>query len=1007
MPWSRIIRLLCCGLLATSFARSGQEAHATVSVPEQLGLNDEYVCFDAETDSAVPALVRIDQLHLQGCTRDALRLTLRELKVEQALTNLTSEKLARATLSALGISDQIEEQPSENSYEQRTNLSTFSLPQLSETQDFIACSVNSEKPYFSDEFEPRNRFEELLRQAFIYELSNKTINADEFPLLLRLIDLLLARGERDLARPLLEYTLNIARCDGLTDVLPELYYRQGKIRRAKAHRLENSSSDFSGGPRDAYQKAIESFGQVAQLPGATQSLRKRAHIAHLRTQLHQLQYDSARKSDGDVVYNERDRFKTKLNNISFAIRRELEQQQSDLLDSQLNPNRLNIASSLKLIEDLACVRMLSQAYSDLNSQPSSDTIPLERRCRSPEGWGGESNLTHPVTMDEIENYLDPIVEKLDSLTQTSSASPFYQFIDLRLYAEASILKSEFLEWNGNDKKAKEWAIFSLEIIQIIGSKSLMDAKDLSLRPLWQLGRIEYRQGRTQDALHYYNAATSLLEQLRREIATLNSNLRYNFRDAVEPLYREYLAILLPKLSTDSASTSIICQRQQDNNDVPPANTSAEPAECYSFREAIETLQSIQLAELSNFLGEACQIVSDFSLSKLEPDDRVAVVMTIVLPDRVEILTTISISESQKEFHRFSILKNQKQSTQLLQKVTEKLNQAEQNTLEEEISTVYHTFFRSAIDIISQHNIDTIAFIPDGEFRNLPLGILYSKDESSYLIEKYQVAVVPSFNLLLDDESKTLNQRSDLFVLAAGMSNFQNVYDDSIETRLNNNTALTDTRLTRGSGLFNFDFLKYVLDEVDGIQDIFSGQSIVLKDTEKDEEFTSFRLKSEVESRLYNIVHIASHGVFSPISEETFIVAADGNIPLDVLGSLLNVNDPTRINDLDLVVLSACQTAEGNNRATLGMAGTSLRAGARSTIGSLWNVNDQSTSLLMQDFYYYLEQDDSKAEALRRAQVNAIRGRLGHDRGANLENYNSDMFKAPYYWSPFLLVGAWE
>ncbi|MBD0345964.1 MAG: CHAT domain-containing protein, partial [Coleofasciculus sp. Co-bin14] len=96
--------------------------------------------------------------------------------------------------------------------------------------------------------------------------------------------------------------------------------------------------------------------------------------------------------------------------------------------------------------------------------------------------------------------------------------------------------------------------------------------------------------------------------------------------------------------------------------------------------------------------------------------------------------------------------------------------------------------------------------------------------------------------------------------------------------------------------------------------------------------------------------------------------------------------------IELLVLSACQTAAGDNRATLGLAGVAVRSGARSTLATLWPVDDQSTSSFMVEFYQTLAQSQmTKAEVLRRSQLALLK---------------QPRFKHPYYWAPFVLVGNW-
>lgn len=101
----------------------------------------------------------------------------------------------------------------------------------------------------------------------------------------------------------------------------------------------------------------------------------------------------------------------------------------------------------------------------------------------------------------------------------------------------------------------------------------------------------------------------------------------------------------------------------------------------------------------------------------------------------------------------------------------------------------------------------------------------------------------------------------------------------------------------------------------------------------------------------------------------------------------------RQKSIELLVLSACETAQGDTRAALGLAGLAIRAGAKSTLATLWQVNDQSTVKFMERFYQELNvPGTSKAIAVHRAQ-----------------NYllNQSNYQAPFYWAPYVLVGNWK
>jgi CHAT domain-containing protein len=111
-----------------------------------------------------------------------------------------------------------------------------------------------------------------------------------------------------------------------------------------------------------------------------------------------------------------------------------------------------------------------------------------------------------------------------------------------------------------------------------------------------------------------------------------------------------------------------------------------------------------------------------------------------------------------------------------------------------------------------------------------------------------------------------------------------------------------------------------------------------------------------------------------------------------LDELLRSRNQSTANPVELLVLSACQTAKGDSRAALGLAGVAVRSGARSTLATLWAVRDQSTAGFMAEFYKQLSQPGvSRAEAVRQAQLALLKQR---------------QYAHPFYWAPFLLVGNW-
>ena len=180
-------------------------------------------------------------------------------------------------------------------------------------------------------------------------------------------------------------------------------------------------------------------------------------------------------------------------------------------------------------------------------------------------------------------------------------------------------------------------------------------------------------------------------------------------------------------------------------------------------------------------------------------------------------------------------------------------------------------------------------------------------------------------------------------------------------------------------------LAAVDNELAEIQRIEGGE-LLLNDA-----FTLDRVRTAVQQEVPGVVHLATHAVFTGNPDTSFILTYGGRVSFDDLSDVVGM---TRADGapLDLLVLSACETAVGNDRAGLGFTGSAIRAGARSALGSLWPISDAAAGELMVNFYRGLQSLDlSKAEALRQAQ-------------AGLRD--SERFAHPFYWAPFTLVNDW-
>lgn len=181
-------------------------------------------------------------------------------------------------------------------------------------------------------------------------------------------------------------------------------------------------------------------------------------------------------------------------------------------------------------------------------------------------------------------------------------------------------------------------------------------------------------------------------------------------------------------------------------------------------------------------------------------------------------------------------------------------------------------------------------------------------------------------------------------------------------------------------------LDYVPIELQRLRLLYPGQELFNKD------FLNATLEKDFGERHYSIVHIASHGQFEHDKTNTFVLTYDKVLDLDGLENLIRPSQ-FRTEPVELLTLSACQTAAGDDRAALGLAGVAVKAGARSALATLWFVNDQASTSLMSEFYSQLagDQSISKARALQLAQLKMLADRRYHH---------------PCYWAPYLLIGNW-
>ena len=368
----------------------------------------------------------------------------------------------------------------------------------------------------------------------------------------------------------------------------------------------------------------------------------------------------------------------------------------------------------------------------------------------------------------------------------------------------------------------------------------------------------------------------------------------------------------------------------------------------ALREARDTVEQLKSAELEDYLGDECAAVQ---LAKIAPVERVgknaAVIYIVPLPDRTEML--ISLASGIK---RFKLPIGGEQLATESRELRLNLERRATNAYLLQARQMYEWLIRPIKNELIANGVDTLVFVPDGALGTIPMAAL--QDGEHFLIEQFAVAVTPGLTLM---EPKTTS-RQNVRMLVGGVA----------------------------EGRQDFPPLPNVAAELQSVAAIFNAEKLL------DHDFVSSRLKESFARTQYQMVHFATHGQFEPDASKSFILTYDGKLTLDQLEELIRPGQ-FRGKPIELLTLSACQTAAGDDRAALGLAGVAIKAGARSALASLWFVHDESTAMLMREFYEQLRHDPgiSKAKALQRAQLKVLTdGRFGH----------------PCYWAPFLIIGNW-
>ena len=477
--------------------------------------------------------------------------------------------------------------------------------------------------------------------------------------------------------------------------------------------------------------------------------------------------------------------------------------------------------------------------------------------------------------------------------------------------------------------------------------------EIAYRWQWQLARLYRGSSTTLDQANIaYQQTLSSLADVRQNLLLVDPQIQFSFRDNVEPIYREFVELLLNPQPANSpvASASTVGLSKSTAAPIPTALT-PEPSQD-ALKLAVQTLDSLQLTELENFLG--CNLSQLISLSMPESDPNAVKLYPIILPQQLATIVDVpgqplrlrSVAVDQATIE--SAIASLRDNLVIPGKTPSVLVAAQQ---------LYSWLIEPILPILEANpQIETLVFVPDGPLRNVPMGVLY--DGEQYLIEKdCAIAIAPQLDLFAPH-----NTPQQLRVLRGGIGLPQTV---------------------RGQ---QFPPIALIQAELNQIPDNFTVSQPLIN-----ENFTQSNIETQLAKGNYSAIHWKTHGVFSSNPSETFLVAYQDGITANELSSLVRSASQQQAEPLELLVLSACETAQGDRRAVLGLAGIAVRAGTRSTISTLWRADDGANTELMASFYKGLNDGLTKAQSLQQAQKMLL---------------NEVGYPAPYYWASYVLVGNW-
>jgi CHAT domain-containing protein len=653
--------------------------------------------------------------------------------------------------------------------------------------------------------------------------------------------------------------------------------------------------------------------------------------------------------------------------------------------STLNDKALLI-SAFTHTANLAIVQKQFPAAAAQLQQTESLLITLPVSVNSSQLWlnSGYQLLQLYLATKDSKTYLPAAFSHLNKALAQSRQTQ-------QLRVQTSALKHLATLYQQQSRQAEAIKLL-MEAIQLAQQEN---AQDSLIELEWQIGQLYQADNQPQLAITAYKNAVQHLEDIRLDIPVTYEKGKSSFKKTFSPLYLGLADLLLQQ-------APLIKNKPQQQS---------------LLHEAQDTIELIKKAELEDYFQSRCSVsAAPMDLQKTDP--HAAAIYPILLSDRIEII--VYTADGLHQFTQPIAGTVVEKQARLFAKLLRKYSKFHKTQPQAEF--LYQALIKPIQPLLQAQHIETLIYIPDGALRSFPLSALY--DGKKFLIEDYAIVTSPGMSLTASDNEEHENQA----ILFAGMSLPGNVVRDLPDSLL---SPLVETVESETKGTEKNEVSRFLKQwkETEQTRELSSGEQtlktralhellekttvaekiqhkLALPGVEAEikllaqqntmpyslnENFSLEKFSEMLVSQPYKGLHLASHGFFGATTEESFVMTHDKILSMNKLEALLNTPHFKKF-PLDLIVLSACQTAEGDDRSPLGISGIAIKAKVHSAVGSLWPVSDAATSQLMPNFYAALKKPHyGKAKALQEAELGLLKQKR---------------FSNPALWSPFILVGNW-